>query len=64
MALLRLRVFHDKCTACEVERHAHENSADGFVSIIERELADKVVAIYAGGSFARGDYTLGRSDVD
>ncbi len=47
-----------------VSRQDYEDSVDEFVSIIERELADKVVAVYAAGSFARGDYKPGRSDID
>jgi len=47
-----------------VSREDYKDSIDKFVGIIERELADKVVAVYAAGSFARGDYIVGRSDID
>lgn len=47
-----------------VSRENYEDAVNEFVSIIERELADKVVAVYAAGSFARGDYKPGRSDID
>lgn len=47
-----------------IGREDYEKSADEFASIIGRELADKVVAVYAAGSFARGDYKPGRSDID
>jgi predicted nucleotidyltransferase len=44
-----------------------ENYLDAVAELVEvaaKRYGDKVKAIYAGGSFARGDFVPGRSDID
>ncbi|MFQ6068149.1 MAG: nucleotidyltransferase domain-containing protein [Candidatus Bathyarchaeia archaeon] len=40
------------------------NAVSELVDVVTKRYGNKVKAIYAGGSFARGDFVPGRSDID
>jgi len=48
----------------EYSQEDYFNAVNELVEDITKKYADKVKAIYAGGSFAREDFVPGRSDVD
>lgn len=45
-------------------RQDYFDAVNKLVDVIIDKFEDKIVAIYAGGSFARGDFVPGRSDID
>ena len=47
-----------------VSRENYEQAVRELVEAVVKEFGDAVVSIYVAGSFARGDYMPGRSDVD
>jgi len=40
------------------------NAVEELVNVVTKRYGHKIKAIYAGGSFARGDFVPGRSDID
>jgi predicted nucleotidyltransferase len=42
----------------------YDGAVSELVSVIAKKHGDRVEAVYAGGSFARGDFVPGRSDMD
>ena len=47
-----------------VSREDYRRAVEELVRVIAEEFGDAVVAVYVAGSFARGDFLPGRSDVD
>jgi len=42
----------------------YARAVDEFIASIRSQLSEKVISVYAAGSYARGDFVPGRSDID
>jgi predicted nucleotidyltransferase len=42
----------------------YDRAVDEFIGSIKSGLSEKVISVYATGSYARGDFVPGRSDID
>lgn len=47
-----------------VSKGDYDKAVDEFVNSIRDRLGEKIVSIYAAGSYTRGDFIPGRSDID
>jgi len=47
-----------------VSKEDYDRAVDEFIGSIGSRFGEKVVSVYAAGSYARGDFVPGRSDID